>query len=58
MAARGAVLGAGKGAPPPGLVPSVHSVYLVYLVYRMATGATGVPVAPTKGSGIADSRNV
>ncbi|BBC34160.1 hypothetical protein SGFS_054540 [Streptomyces graminofaciens] len=24
--------------------------------YRMATGATGVPVPPTNGSGIADSR--
>ncbi|GHE38620.1 hypothetical protein GCM10017771_57300 [Streptomyces capitiformicae] len=26
-------------------------------VQRMATGATGVPVPPTNGSGIADSRN-
>ncbi|GGS70850.1 hypothetical protein GCM10010222_09920 [Streptomyces tanashiensis] len=61
MAAGRAVLGARASAPPPvksrrdaacegpaGLPP--------VKAYRMATGATGVPVPPTKGSGIAESR--
>ncbi|OAH12087.1 hypothetical protein STSP_45480 [Streptomyces jeddahensis] len=46
MAVRGSVLGAGAARR--------HSTYVV--AYRIATGATGVPVPPTNGSGIADSR--
>lgn len=51
MAARGAVLGAGSCAPPAELVQRTRPAY------RIATGATGAPVAPVKGSGVADSRN-
>lgn len=63
MAVRGAVLGAGSRAPPTGarrqavraLIPDPRSLTLSG--QRTATGATGVPVPPTNGSGIADSRN-
>lgn len=37
--------------------PTYRGVRLPDGPYSTATGATGVPVAPTNGSGIADSRN-
>ncbi len=62
MAARGGALGARPDAPPSGREGArgreARRVRGAASAHSTATGATGVPVPPTNGSGIADSRKV
>ncbi len=57
MVACGAALGANAHAPPSGFTNGCGLSGILCGSHKRATGATGDPVAPTNGSGIADSRN-